>query len=476
VTLSIVPHTLDSFGSPRRAADGPVAQDGEAGSADAEDPAVQRFVPSRDLMSLYANRLDGANWRHPRAAATSPVIPIPFGRAVWQETPVAEPAAAEEIAQPAPRPATNPRPRPRIRLHVPIRGLAPMAGLRRLVTAAFLVILVFAGFGQGALAQQRYRVQPGDTLWSVAEEFGVDPDAILAASWVADPPNLQPGDVIVIPDPGQSPNEAAEEAAANEGSSPWVAAAYYVERGDTIEAIAAAFAVDLDALIAFNGLDNPDLLNVGQRILIPATLDESTGEPVAAAGNTGTSGGQSSRNPAHPWVPTHQQERNLSCEYASVFIATSAFGTGIPESVFMDRIPQAENPHDGYRGDIDGRWGGYDDYGIYPEPLVSVLNDYGFAGEVFYGEYDPSLVKAHLDAGHPVIVWLALWGDTGVRYHDEGTYTVFAGEHVVVAYSYDSGGIYLSDPANATYKFMDWDTFLWAWGTSDGMSLAVYPG
>lgn len=475
MTLSFVPHTLVSVESHQRAAEGPPTPDGEpASSASTEDPDAHRVTPHRDLMSLYATRLAGTSRQPMRSNASSSVTPIPFGRAVWTEAPSpAESPATEEIVQPASSPVANPRTWARFRLLVPVRGLAPMAGLRRLVTAAFLVTLLFSTFSQGALAQYRYRVQAGDTLWSVAEEFGVDPDAILAASWVADPPNLQPGDVIIIPNPGQTPSEAATEAASQEGTSPWVAAAYYVQSGDTIESIAAAFEVDLDALIAFNGLENPDLLNVGQRILIPAALDESTGEPVSV---TGASGGQSTRNPAHPWVPTHQQERSLSCEYASVFIATSSFGTGIPEWVFMERIPQAQNPHYGYRGDIDGRWGGYDDYGIYPEPLVPVLNDYGFAGEVFYGEYDPTLVKAHLDAGHPVIVWLALWGDTGVRYNDEGTYTIFAGEHVVVAYSYDSGGIYLSDPANASYKFMDWDTFLWAWGTSDGMSLAVYPG
>jgi LysM repeat protein len=342
-----------------------------------------------------------------------------------------------------------------------------------LVTAAFVLAILLAGTGQGALAQQRYLVQPGDTLQSVAAEFGVDPEAILAASWLADPPNLQPGEVIVIPEPGQTPSEAAVDAAAREGTSPWVAAAYYVESGDTIEVIAADFGVDLDALIAINGLTNPDLLEIGQRILIPATLDEATGEPLV--GSTGAVGGQGSLNPAHPWVPTHQQERNLSCEYAAAYIATSSFGNGIPERVFMENVPRAKNPHYGYRGDIDGRWGGYDDYGVYPEPLVPVLNDYGFIGEVFYGEYDPTLLKAHLDAGHPVIVWLALWGDTGVRYHDEDTYTIFAGEHVVVAYAYDAGGVYLSDPANATYKFMDWERFISTWGTSDGMSLAVYP-
>jgi LysM repeat protein len=346
-----------------------------------------------------------------------------------------------------------------------------MAGLRRLVTAAFVVTILFAGTGRETVAQQRYRVQPGDTLASVAAEFGVDPDAILASSWIADPPNLQPGDIIVIPDPSQSPEDAAKEAAAHEGTSPWVAAAYDVKDGDTIESIAASFGVDVGALAAFNGLDNPNLLDVGQRLLIPAKLDDATGEPVDGIAASGAN----AANTPPQWVPTHQQERNLSCEYASAFIATSAFGKGIPEQVFIDEVPKARNPHYGYRGNIDGAWGGYDDYGVYPEALVPVLNEWGFAGDVFYSMGDPTPLKNHLDAGHAVMVWMALWGDTGVRYHDDDSYTVFAGEHVMVAYAYDGNGVYLSDPAHGTYKFMNWDTFRYVWGTSDGMSLAVYP-
>ncbi len=133
------------------------------------------------------------------------------------------------------------------------------------------------------------------------------------------------------------------------------------------------------------------------------------------------------------------------------------------------------NPHYGYRGNIDGWWGNYDDYGIYPEPLIPILNEYGFNGDVFYSEGDIGQLTAELDAGHPVIVWLALWGDTGVVYDDEGTYRIFAGEHVMTAYGYDIDGVYLSDPAAGGYVYYDWGTFTSMWATSDGMSLAVYP-
>ena len=61
------------------------------------------------------------------------------------------------------------------------------------------------------------------------------------------------------------------------------------------------------------------------------------------------------------------------------------------------------------------------DYGIYPEPLVPVLNANGYGGDVFYGDYDPTELMQQLALGRPVVVWLAMWGDTGVGYEDEGT-------------------------------------------------------
>jgi uncharacterized protein YvpB len=106
---------------------------------------------------------------------------------------------------------------------------------------------------------------------------------------------------------------------------------------------------------------------------------------------------------------------------------------------------------------------------------VPVLEAWGFTGEVFYSDGDPAYLKQLIDGGVPVITWLATWGDTGKVYTDDGTYTVFAGEHVVVAYAYDDYGVYVSDPAHSRYRRIEWSWFLEQWGANDGMSLAVYP-
>jgi hypothetical protein len=50
-----------------------------------------------------------------------------------------------------------------------------------------------------------------------------------------------------------------------------------------------------------------------------------------------------------------------------------------------------------------------------------------------------------------------------------------AGVHVVVAYGYDSGGVYVSDPAVGAKRYYDWGTFSTMWSVLDGMALSVSP-
>jgi uncharacterized protein YvpB len=173
-----------------------------------------------------------------------------------------------------------------------------------------------------------------------------------------------------------------------------------------------------------------------------------------------------------PEVGFYVQQRNLSCEYASLYIATAAWGRGISEYNFDNLVGWSDNPHVGYRGNITGWWGNTYDYGVYAEPLSWALAQYGFVGEVAYTGGNPNWLIGEINAGNPVVVWLALWGDQSVYYDG---YMVTAGMHVLVAYGYDDGGVYLSDPAIGGMKYYDWGTFQWMWGVMDGMSLSVYP-
>ena len=176
-----------------------------------------------------------------------------------------------------------------------------------------------------------------------------------------------------------------------------------------------------------------------------------------------------------PSFPTHQQERNLSCEYAAIQIATAYWGNTVSEWDFGAAVPLASNPHYGYRGNIDGAWGNTDDYGVYAEPLAAALPNFGYQGTTFYGQGDTSTLTSYLDQGVPVVVWVALRGDQSVMLTDEDTYTVTAGMHVMVAYGYDSSGVYISDPGSGSLFQYSWRTFQDVWSVLDGMALAVTP-
>lgn len=176
-------------------------------------------------------------------------------------------------------------------------------------------------------------------------------------------------------------------------------------------------------------------------------------------------------------VPIYVQQRNLSCEYASLVIALGAYDTWVSEWTFDELVPPSDNPHWGYRGDINGSWGNTVDYGVYPEPLVGPLSDLGFRGEVFYARGDASSLQRYLANGVPVILWLGMWGDQSYyEYAADGTpYKINPGYHVVVGYGYDESGVYAVDPATGSTVSWTWGDFMWMWDAMDGMSLAVWP-
>jgi uncharacterized protein YvpB len=200
----------------------------------------------------------------------------------------------------------------------------------------------------------------------------------------------------------------------------------------------------------------------------PTEITASAEVSIPLGGGTGDSA---------PDFPTHYQEHSLSCEYASLQLATTALGDPVAEDTFIPLIPNAENPHDGYRGDIDGPVGTTDDYGVYAEPLADALEQVGFHGEVWYNP-DAGAIQEQLDAGHPTLVWIATHGDTS--YYDEdadgNSFKLVPWEHVVVAYAYDESGIFVSDPGNGTLEHFTWEWFLDAWGVLDGMALSVSAG
>ena len=124
--------------------------------------------------------------------------------------------------------------------------------------AALVALVVLA-------ASADYVVESGDTLSDIANKHSVSIGALIEANALTNPDLIRPGQVLVIP--GQSEGGG--------GSS------YQVAPGDTLHTIASHFGTTVSALIKANQLANPDLLGVGQQLVVPG--DDAAPAPVAPA-------------------------------------------------------------------------------------------------------------------------------------------------------------------------------------------------
>ncbi len=135
----------------------------------------------------------------------------------------------------------------------------------------FLLIIILATTVSPVAAQgTTYVVQQGDTLLKIAVRFGTSIAAIkLANGLISD--LIFIGQTLKIPTTGSS--VAATPSASN---CPQL---YTVTSGDTLKIIAARCGVDLATLIAANRLVNPDLIFVGQTLVIPTSVTTTTTSP-----------------------------------------------------------------------------------------------------------------------------------------------------------------------------------------------------
>ncbi|MGE5587839.1 MAG: LysM peptidoglycan-binding domain-containing protein [Clostridia bacterium] len=112
-----------------------------------------------------------------------------------------------------------------------------------------------------------YVVQPGDTLTLIAGRFGTTVAAIVEANNIANPDVIFVGQVLQIPVPGAPP--APAPAPQPPVAVPVGFRLYIVQPGDTLAEIAARFGTTVAVLAAINRIPNPDLIIVGQVLLVP---------------------------------------------------------------------------------------------------------------------------------------------------------------------------------------------------------------
>ncbi len=101
-----------------------------------------------------------------------------------------------------------------------------------------------------------YVVQRGDTLMEIAQRFGVSPLEIIIDNRIRNPSLLYRGQPIQIRDTEASPRRKL--------------LTYRVRRGDSLGEIAARLHTEATQIARKNGIENPDLIRIGQILVVDA--------------------------------------------------------------------------------------------------------------------------------------------------------------------------------------------------------------
>src|SRR4051812_5403854 len=108
-----------------------------------------------------------------------------------------------------------------------------------------------------------YTIRSGDTLGSIASRYHTTVSALARANNIANPNVIYAGRTLQIPD-GFDATPAPPVNLSGSGGTQ----TYTVRSGDTLSGIAARYGTSVAALASRNGISNPNMIYVGQRLVV----------------------------------------------------------------------------------------------------------------------------------------------------------------------------------------------------------------
>jgi membrane-bound lytic murein transglycosylase D len=117
----------------------------------------------------------------------------------------------------------------------------------------------------GASTRRYHVVADGDTVWSIARQYEVDEDDLIATNRIHRN-TIKIGQKLRIPEAvsvNANPEDKPADTTTTSDSS-----TYIVRSGDTLYGIAAQFNVDVKQLVSWNNIESPDSLQPGQKLMV----------------------------------------------------------------------------------------------------------------------------------------------------------------------------------------------------------------
>jgi LysM repeat protein len=134
----------------------------------------------------------------------------------------------------------------------------------------------------------RYEIQRGDTLNGIAKRYGLTFKELVEANNITDPNRIFPGQKLIIPGyqlPKPQP-ELEVQAPPPPLPGPDQQFVYTIVSGDTLNTVAKRYGITVRELIEANNIDNPNMLRLGQRLIIPGVFKPVTPAPPPASPKT----------------------------------------------------------------------------------------------------------------------------------------------------------------------------------------------
>lgn len=142
------------------------------------------------------------------------------------------------------------------------------------------MVATVALLSAGPASAVEVKVSPGETVWGLAAKYGTSIAAISSANRLTDANAIEAGQVLEVP--SGSPAEAA---------APAPLRTVVVRAGETLSAIAQQCGSTVGAVAAANHIANPDVILIGERLVLPGAGSWAARAASPASAPTSWSGG-----------------------------------------------------------------------------------------------------------------------------------------------------------------------------------------
>ena len=142
------------------------------------------------------------------------------------------------------------------------------------ISLALLIALPF-------FADTSYKVEKGDTLFSISRKYQITVAELRAANNLSDNDVLKAGQKLIIPDADIGTAAALSTTKSNQSAKPqsFKTVEYTVQKGDTLYRIARNNGLTVPELLAINNLDSSAVIKVGQKLNVKAAASPETSKP-----------------------------------------------------------------------------------------------------------------------------------------------------------------------------------------------------